>query len=76
MAKTACCTSVSASALSSVSFSVQAAFARLLAEPEDRFLTGLVVVVFAGDVDQELTAASLSSLIEAAKMICSLTSRW
>ena len=33
---------------------VQAAFARLLAEPEDRFLTGLVVVVFAGDVDQEV----------------------
>src|SRR5262249_20678981 len=29
-------------------------FARLLAEPEDRFLAGLVVVVFAGDVDQEV----------------------
>ena len=55
---------------------VQAAFARLLAKPEDRFLTGLVVVVFAGDVDQEVDRGVLSSLIEAAKMICSLTSRW
>ncbi|HEY7183364.1 MAG TPA: hypothetical protein VIC84_18165 [Blastocatellia bacterium] len=39
---------------------VQAAFARLLAEPEDRFLARFLVVVFAGEVDQELTEASLS----------------